>query len=274
MGDKVVERPEGWALSAPREVRVTMVKGNLSITRTDRDPVCEVTGVSGRPLLVTEEGGVVTIGYQRGVASVPMPFSRLLLLRRDRVDVTLTVPVACAVTVTAVDATVSVSGGEAPVDIRATAGDVTLVGVSGPAVVATGRGLVRAVGGSGDLDVNIHAGDLTVVRGRGRQTHAHTVHGSVTVDLEGTEVTSMDLRCKVGDITVRLPASSDLRMELVSAHGEISSGFPGVTPSRTGSGAAADGVLGVGTGRLVARNDFGRIAVLSAATVAGGEEVP
>ncbi len=273
MDSWLVDTADQLALDQLTEVRVHMVKGNLRIA-VGAQPSVAVSGVRGRPVRVRLDDGELTIGYDRRVRRLPVPFIRLALLRRDHADLTVTAPPNCPIVVTTVDATVTVSDVTASVIVDSVCGDVNLVGVAGPARVVTGRGLVQALGVTGDLDIDIHAGDLRLIHGRSSQVKARSIHGSHLIDMTTGAGVRVDVECKVGDITVRLPEDSDVELDLGSTRGEIATAFPDVEQTRRRWSATAHGVLGTGTGVVRARNDSGRIAVLRREPAALDEPEP
>jgi len=271
-----IDRPTELALGELAEVEVELVKGALTVVGEDGPARLEVHTVHRGPLLVEHEGAKLTIRYDRPVRQLPGPFVRLPLLRRDRAMLTLRVPPTCPVRVATVNTAVTVAALTAPVTVQNICGDITLTGLTGGARVSTGRGLVRAVRVGGDLRVDIHAGDLTVLEGRPGTVRAHSIHGSHTVDLGPQDRPyDVDLSCRVGDVTVRLPSDADVDVELATVRGKIASEFAEVCTARPGSELArrararsgAAGVLGSGTGRLRALAERGRVTLLRAAPV-------
>ncbi|OLB65344.1 MAG: hypothetical protein AUI10_07075 [Actinobacteria bacterium 13_2_20CM_2_72_6] len=264
-------------LDHPAAVRVELIKGSVRVTGGEDESCLEVDRVDGAPLVVDQDDTALTIGYERPLRRLPVPFTRLALLRRDSADLRLSVPADCPVTIAAADATVTVSQMNAPVAVDNICGDINLIGISGGAECRTGRGLVHAVRVRGGLTVDIHAGDFALVHGYPGAVRAHCIHGSHIVDLADPddeadgEATDLALTCRVGDITVRLPEPGNLNVELSTVQGEIVSAFPEVTPGPRGrGGSTASGTLGGGAGRLMARAERGRVTLLRTAPAAEG----
>ena len=108
------------------------------------------------------------------------------------------------------------------------------------------------------LRVRHEGGALSVGRPGGR-ADAGTVSGAV----QASGVTG-DLSAKTvsGDLTVRLPGTSDLRVRLQSASGQVASAFDELEHDRTPGRHAARGRLGTGSGRLRATSASGHVALL------------
>jgi hypothetical protein len=93
------------------------------------------------------------------------------------------------------------------------------------------------------------SGEITLA-GLGGSADAETISGSI----EASGVS--------GDLTVRLPGASDLRVTLQSTSGQVASAFEELTSERTPGRHAAEGRLGAGAGRLRATSTSGHVALL------------
>jgi hypothetical protein len=258
-----IEQADHRTLRGLRECQIDLVKGSVDIVTTDDEPSVEVMTVRNGPMQITFDDGTATVGYPKPVRRLPLPLTRLALARREHADVRLRVPPDCRVSVRTVDATVTVSRLAGRLSVDSVCGDINLAEQTGDAELTTGRGLVQSVGGSGDLDVDIHAGDFTLINGDGAKVRARSIHGSHRIDLgSATGPRDLDVSCRVGDVTIRLPQESDLRVELTTVMGEIAAEADGIAVRRKRRGASASGQFGSGAGRLRANADRGRVSLL------------
>ncbi|KNB51928.1 DUF4097 family beta strand repeat-containing protein [Streptomyces caatingaensis] len=263
--------PPEWSLTAPQKLtfeepvtalNVRLVKGTLNIVGTDSGPArLELTAVSGPPLRVTLESGLLTVGYE------DLPWRGLLSWldrpgRRRSVTVTLTVPTATRVEAGVVAASAVVSGVTGATDVRGVTGDVTLVGLGGPVRAESVAGALEAQSLAGDLRFNSVSGDLTLVEGRGGAVRAETVNGSMVIDLaEGTRP-ALDLTTVSGDVALRLPEATDADVEATTATGPVSCAFAPLSVNSPWGPKRLSGRLGAGGGRIKISTISGALALL------------
>ena len=258
----------GWMLGEPDKlifdsldrVVVELVAGAVSVVGGDDRPTLEVSELDGRPLRVRQEGGTLTIDYERPERRGPLAWLSGMSQRRHAV-LSLAVPRDCRVDLRVVSASLMVGGLRAPVVARSVSGEVTLAGLGGPAKAETVSGAVQASGVTGDLSAHTVSGDLTVAEGGG-SVRAGTVSGVVTLDLKASGERDIRLSSVSGDLTVRLPGTSDLDVKLESTSGQVASAFEELEHKRAPGRHAARGRLGAGTGRLQATSTSGHVALL------------
>jgi hypothetical protein len=260
-----------WSVTEPQkltfdsrvsDLRVRLVSGTVNVVGTEESSArLEVSEIKGPPLVVTEEGGRLTVAYE------DLPWKGFLKWldrkgwRRSAV-VSLAVPADTRVEVGVVDADAIVSGIQGPAAVKGVTGDTTLVALSGPVHADTVSGNLEAQAVTGDLRFNSVSGDLTVVEGSGRSVHADSVSGSMIVDLDPDGPTEVSLTSVSGEIAIRLPHPADAEVEANTASGTISNAFDGLRVHGAWGAHKITGRLGAGTGRLRATTVSGSIALL------------
>src|SRR5487761_1213838 len=186
-------------------LKVRIVAGSVAVLATADRPRLDITEVSGQPLLVTHEAGILTISYE------DLRWDGLLgWLRPQRHSANITVMVQkdCPLQISAVNATAVVSG----VSARATLKTVS--------------------------------GDLALDDGRIGRLDAKTVSGRVTADVDLAPAGEMRIGTLSGEVAIRLPAQASAEVNLRSASGQVHTDFPGVCPgpgSKTVTGTLGGG---------------------------------
>ncbi|MER5939097.1 DUF4097 family beta strand repeat-containing protein [Streptomyces sp. NPDC001928] len=260
-----------WSVAEPRkltfdepvsELHVRIVNGTVNVVGTDEGSArLEVSQIEGPPLVVTQEGGTLSVAYE------DLPWKGFLKWldrkgwRRSAV-VSLAVPADTRVEVGVVGAAAVVSGIQGPSVVKGVTGDTTLVALSGPVRADTVSGNLEAQAVTGDLRFNSVSGDLTVVEGSGSAVKADSVSGSMIVDLDPEGPTDVRLTSVSGEIAIRLPAPADADVEANTASGTISNAFEGLRVHGQWGAHKITGRLGNGTGKLRATTVSGSIALL------------
>ncbi|MET9683917.1 DUF4097 family beta strand repeat-containing protein [Streptomyces coeruleorubidus] len=260
-----------WSVTEPRkltfdepvsELHVRLVNGTVNVVGTDEGSArLEVSEIEGPPLVVTQEGGTLTVAYE------DLPWKGFLKWldrkgwRRSAV-VSLAVPAPTRVEVGVVGAAAVISGIEGPAVVKGVTGDTTLVGLSGPVRADTVSGSVEAQDVTGDLRFNSVSGDLTVVEGSGSSVRADSVSGSMIVDLDPGGPTDVRLTSVSGEIAIRLPDPADAEVEANTASGAVSNAFDDLRVHGQWGAHKITGRLGAGTGKLRATTVSGSIALL------------
>ncbi|MET8245726.1 DUF4097 family beta strand repeat-containing protein [Streptomyces sp. NPDC005202] len=261
-----------WSVGEPRklafdepvtEVHVRIVNGTVNVVGTDEGSArLEVSEIEGPPLVVTQQGGTLTVAYD------DLPWKGFLRWldrkgwRRSAV-VSLAVPASTRVELGVVGAAAMVSGIDGRAEVKGVSGDTTLVGLTGPVRADTVSGNVEAQALSGDLRFNSVSGDLTVVEGAGSSVKADSVSGSMIVDLDAAgRATDVNLTSVSGEIAIRLPHPADAEVEANTASGTVSNAFEDLRVSGQWGAKRITGRLGAGNGRLKATTVSGSIALL------------
>ncbi|MYS43099.1 DUF4097 family beta strand repeat-containing protein [Streptomyces sp. e14] len=261
-----------WSVGEPRkltfdkpvtELHVRVVNGTVNVVGTDDDSArLEVSEIEGPPLLVTQQGGALTVAYD------DLPWKGFLKWldrkgwRRSAV-VSLAVPASTRVEVGVVGAAAVVSGIDGRTEVRGVTGDTTLVGVTGPVRADTVSGSVEAQALSGDLSFHSVSGDLTVVEGAGSSVRGDSVSGSMIIDIDpASRPTDISLTNVSGEIAIRLPHPADTQVEANTASGSVSNAFEDLRVNGQWGAKRITGRLGTGQGRLKATTVSGSIALL------------
>ena len=261
MATWTLDHPDKLGFDEVQRVLVKIVEGAVSVVGSDDQPTLEVSELSGEPLRVRHEDGGLTIDYERPWRPWPLAWLAGRGVRRKAV-LALAVPRDCRVELRVVSASLMVGGLQGPVDAHTVSGEITLTGLRGPVEAESVSGPVQASGVTGDLSARTVSGDLTVAEGGDGSVRAKTVSGAVTIDLQADGGRDINLTSVSGDLTVRLPETSDLQVKLQSTSGQVSSAFEQLERDRTPGRYMAWGRLGAGTGRLRAASTSGHVALL------------
>lgn len=267
-----------WTVSEPRKLtfdsgldtlHVRIVAGTVNVVGTDEGPPrLEVSEIDGPPLIVTQQGGTLTVSYE------DLPWKGLLgwLDRKGwqrNAVVSLAVPVGTRTEVGVVSASAVITGLGGRTSVRGVSGDTTLVGVTGPVDATTVSGGVDAHSVSGDLRVNTVSGGLTVVEGTGGRVKADSVSGAMVLDLApyrpaGGSGSGTDIKLNTvsGEVAVRLPASGDAEVDANTASGSVSTAFDELRLNSQWGAKRLTGTLGRGNGKLRVTTVSGSVALL------------
>jgi hypothetical protein len=256
-----------WTVDAPTTLdfdgvaalRVRLISGSVAVLSTDDQPRLDVADLSGQPLLVKHEAGILTVTYPDltwdGVLGWlrPTPHSAAI---------TIMVPRECPTQLGVVSASAVVSGISAATSVKSASGKITLDGVTGAVSATTLSGDVEAQGLNGRVGFNSVSGDLTVADGTVEKLEAKTASGRVTADVELNHGGALRVSTISGGIAIRLPSKTSMRVELRSATGRVQSEFGGLTASRSPGASTLSGTLGSGAGRLVVNTVSGQVTLL------------
>ncbi|POX55609.1 hypothetical protein C3489_09885 [Streptomyces sp. Ru71] len=264
MSEWSVAEPTKLTFDEPvSELHVRVVNGTVNVVGTDEgSALLEISELQGPPLLVTQQGGTLTVAYE------DLPWKGFLKWldrkgRRRSAVVSLAVPARTRVEVGVVGAAATVSGIDGRAEVKGVTGDTTLVGLGGPVRADTVSGSVEAQALRGELRFHSVSGDLTVVDGSGSAVRADSVSGSMIVDLDpAAHPTDVNLTSVSGEIAIRLPHPADTEVEAHTASGSVSNAFEDLRVSGQWGAKRITGRLGTGSGRLKATTVSGSIALL------------
>jgi hypothetical protein len=256
-----------WTIDAPGTVdlggvavlRVRLVSGSVAILASQDAPALDVASLTGQPLLVTHEAGIVTITYEDlrwdGLRGWLHP-------QRHSADVTVTVPAQCPTQVAVVNAATIVSGIAAKLGAKSASGHITLDGVVGNLNAKTVSGNLEARDIDGDLTFNSVSGDLTLAGGTVTRLEAKTVNGRVTADVDLRDGGGLRVSTVSGDVAVRVPASCSARVQLRSTSGQVCSSFDGMDASRGRGPSVVNATLGSGSASVSMTSMTGDVTLL------------
>ncbi|WP_434596393.1 DUF4097 family beta strand repeat-containing protein [Streptomyces sp. A5-4] len=261
---RTVAEPEKLTFDGPvTALKVRIVNGTVNVVGTDEGPArLEVSEINGPPLIVTRQGGALTVAYE------DLPWQNFLKWLEHKswsrsAVVSLTVPAGASVEVGVVGAGAVVSRISGRTDVRGVTGDTTLVGLSGAVHADTVSGNVETQGVTGDLRFKSISGDLTVIEGAGTSVRADSVSGDMVIDLDPSgRRTDISLTTVSGEVAIRLPHPADTRVEANTASGTVSNAFDNLRVSGQWGTKKITGTLGEGNGKLRAATVSGSIALL------------
>ena len=217
-----VDAPTSLDLDGVVALRVRVISGSVAVLSTGDQPRVDVAALTGQPLLVKHEAGILTVTYP------DLTWDGLLGWLRPQphsANITVTVPRECPTQLGVVSASAVVSGISAPTSVKSVSGKITLDGMSGV------------------LD-------------------ARTVSGRVTADLDPGDGAKLRVATVSGEVAIRLPAQASTQVELRSIGGRVQSEFAGLAPARAPGGSTLTGTLGAGAGQLVVTSVSGLVTLL------------
>jgi hypothetical protein len=239
-------------------LKVRAISGSVAVLSTSERPCLDVASVTGQPLLVTHEAGILTITYPdlswEGLRGWLRPGTHAA-------DITIAVPRDCPAQVGVVSASALVSGIDSKASVRSLSGNITLDGVTGDVVADTVSGDVDAHGLAGQLGFKSVSGDLTLADSSVKQLEAKTLSGRITADF-ATACGTLRIATVSGPVIIRLPADASTRVQVRSTAGRVLSEFPGLDSLGRPSANTLTGTLGAGSGRLSVTTMSGQVTLL------------
>jgi len=259
-----------WTIDSPRTLdvpdiaalRVRVISGSVAVLASQDQPSLDVASLSGQPLLVTHEAGILTVTYED---LQPGGLRGWLRPQRHSVDVTITVPPGCPTQVSVVNAGTIVSGISANISAKSVSGDITLDGVTGSVDAKTVSGDLEASGLDGDLAFNSVSGDLTLAGSTVGNLTARALSGQVTADIDVRDGSGLRVSTVSGDVSVRVPASTSARVDLKSTSGHVRSNFEALSPAPSSVPAVLSATLGSGAAGISVTSMTGDVTLLARA---------
>jgi hypothetical protein len=272
MGQWTVEKPMGLEFDELTAVKVRLVAGAVAVLATDATPSLDVENVSGDPLQVQYEDGVLTITHPNLTWDGLLKWLRP---QRHSATVTVRVPRKCSTQLGVVSASAVLCGISAKASVKSVSGGITLDGIAGDVDANTVSGVLEAQGLNGKLNFNTVSGDLTVAEGWLERLDANSVSGDVTADVDLDPLGGIHVTTVSGEVTLRLPAEADTNVTLHSVSGDVRSEFDGLRRSSMPASHSVSGSVGAGSGRVSVTTMSGRVMLLRRAprdTVPEGDE--
>lgn len=256
-----------WTIDEPTKLdfdgvvalKTNIVMGSVSILPTDDTPSMQISEISGHPLQVAHEAGMLTLTQKGGGLDGVL---RWLQNTKGHVVVTITVPKECPVSLNLGLAQAMVTGLSSRVSVKSASGGVTLDGVTGTVHASTATGDVECQGVGGSVTLNSVSGDLSLAHCTVDRLNAHSVTGRITADVDLRGDGSAQLNTVSGEVTTRLPAATSARVYLTSLGGRIDSAFEQLTPREGTVPRTVAGTLGGGAGKLIVHSASGAITLL------------
>jgi hypothetical protein len=256
-----------WTIEAPTSLnfddvtglRVRLIAGSVAVLATDGKPSLDVASITGDPLSVTYEDGMLTISHENLTWEGLLKWLRP---QRHSATVTVTVPRKCQTQVGVVSASAVMSGIRARASVKSVSGGITLDGVTGDVDANTVSGALEAQGINGKLNFNTVSGDLTLADGWLERLDANGVSGDVTADVDLDPLGGMKVTTVSGEVTLRLPAGADAQVNLHSLAGDVRSEFAELRRSSAPASHSVSGSLGAGSGQVSVTTMSGRVMLL------------
>jgi Putative adhesin len=259
-----VDVPTALDLDDVTELNVRLIGGTVAVLASDDRPSLAVSELSGRPLLVTHEDGVLTVSYEslswEGLLSLLKP-------RKDNAAVTIMVPTRCPIQLGVLSASAVVAGLHAGAAVKGMSGDITLDGVTGDVSAETMSGEVAACDIDGEIRFKSMSGGLTLAGGSVDHLAVDTLSGQVTADVSLSKEGSVRVSTMSGDVTLRLPADSDAKVRLQSTSGPVRTEFDSLRAVKAPVQHTVSGNVGAGTGHVSVTTMSGAVTLLRRAPV-------
>ena len=259
MAHWTVDGPTSLEFEDLSGLRVRLIGGSVAVLATEGTPSLDVANISGDPLDVTYEDGVLTVSHENLTWEGLLKWLRP---QRHAATVTVMVPRKCPTQVGVVSATAVVSGLTARASVKSVSGGITLDGVTGDVDANTVSGALEAQGINGRLNFRSVSGDLTLAEGWVERLDAQAVSGDVTADVDLDPLGGMQVTTVSGEVTLRLPAKADARVALHSISGDVRSEFEGLKRSSAPASHSVSGSLGAGSGLVSVTTMSGRVVLL------------
>lgn len=257
-----VADPQRLSVEEPvQRLDIALISATVNVVGTDGPARVEVTKVSGEPLVVEHDGGVLRVRHED-----PPRFPGLLwwvIGRRYEAKISVAVPYETLSEMRVTSGSVVASGLRAGAVVQVTRGRITMLGLGGRVSAKVISGSVEALGVGGELTTEVTSGDVTVADSAASRVYARVVSGTLTCDLDNPHGSDIRLETTSGEITVRVREDSDLDVHLQAASGRVSSNFGQLGALGMAGMRSAHGRLGAGTGRLYATALSGNISLLA-----------
>src|SRR5271168_1775290 len=256
-----------WTIEAPTSLdfddvtglRVRLIAGSVAVLATDGRPGLSVADITGDPLTMTYEDGLLTISHENLTWEGLLKWLRP---QRHAATVTVTVPRKCPTQVGVVSASAVMSGISAKASVKSVSGGITLDAVTGDVDANTVSGALEAQGINGKLNFTTVSGDLTLADGWLERLDANGVSGDVTADIDLDPLGGMHVATVSGEVTLRLPAEADAQVNLHSLSGDVRSEFAELKRSCSPASHSVSGSLGAGSGHVSVTTMSGRVMLL------------
>jgi hypothetical protein len=267
-----------WTIEAPTSLdfedvtglRVRLISGSVAGLATEGRPSLDVASVTGDPLEVTYEDGMLTISHENLTWEGLLKWLRPQ--QRPAAAVTVTVPRTCPTQLGVVTASAVVSGISAKASVKSVSGEITLDGLTGDVDAHTVSAALEAQGINGKLNFNTVSGDLTLADGWLERLDANAVSGDVTADIDLDPLGGMRVTTVSGEVTLRLPAEADAQIHLQSMSGDVRSEFAELRKASAPASHTVSGSLGAGSGHVSVNTVSGRVMLMRRAERGNGPQ--
>jgi hypothetical protein len=255
-----------WTVDAPTsidfddvaELRMRLIAGSVAVLATDERPSLSVSEISGRPLQVSHDHGALTVSYET------LSWERLLWLKplHDTAAVTVTVPASCPVQLGVISASALVCGLSSGARVKGVSSEIILDGVTGDVEADTVSGSLEARDTDGAIRFTSVSGNLTLADGMVTRLGADSINGQIAADVTLATAGSVHVGTIAGDVTLRLPTDSDMRVRLHSTSGRVHSEFDSLRTAMSPASHTVSGNVGAGSGNVSVNSVSGAVTLL------------
>jgi hypothetical protein len=262
-----VEAPTSLDFDDVTALQVRLIAGTVAVMATDERPSVVVRDISGRPLQVSYDSGMLTIAYET------LSWERLLDWLRplhDSVAITVTVPAECPIQLGVVSASAVVCGLSSGASVKGVSGEIALDGVTGQVQADTISGALEGRDLDGAVRFKSVSGDLTLADGCLTLLEADNVSGQIAADVSLAAAGAMRIATISGNVTLRLPADSDTSVRLHSTSGNVHGEFDSLRPTISPGSHTVSGNVGGGSGRVSVNSVSGDVTLLRRASRRAG----
>lgn len=224
-----------------RTLKVGLIGGKVDIVGHDEPGArVEIHSVSGKPLLVSVDGGTLEIDHPQ------LNWDNFLEVFRNfrdhaEADVSIMVPRDVQLKFGTVSANALISGLSEDATLSTVSGDLTIDGHQGKLTFNAVSGEIAVRNQSGDVFANTVSGDITA-SGEILKFTSNGVSGEVFLDLAGTP-DEIRVNTVSGDVTTRLAAGVPVRYKINTVGGRLQlddAAISGVRGSYTSKYGALD----------------------------------
>ncbi len=261
-----IDTPTSLTFDGVVALRIRLISGSVAVLAAQDRPRLDVESVSGQPLLVVHDAGILTITYEDMTWDGVLGWLRP---QRHSASIAVTVPKDCPTQLSIVNAAAVVSGMSARTSVKSVSGGITMDGVTGVVDATTVSGYLEAQDVHGEVAFKSVSGDLTIAGGSLERLDAKTINGRITTDVDLAPAGAVQAASVSGDVAMRLPGAISAQVELRSGSGRIETAFDGLASGRKPGTTSVAGTLGTGDGRLSVSTMSGSVTLLRRTPPAG-----
>lgn len=254
-----IDKPTTLDFDGAVALKATLVAGSICVLATDDKPSVRVAEVTGPPVTVSHEAGMLSITHENLWEGV---LQWLSTQRQRSAQITVSVPRDCPVQLNLITADAVITGMGARVSIRSGAGDVTLDGVAGRIDANTVSGVIEAQGLDGAVSFTSVSGDLALAGGTIDRLTARSVSGRIAADVDLMGDSRVQINTVSGEVSLRLSQTTSAEVAITSTAGRIDTSFLELARHEKAVAKSMTGKLGDGSGRLTVNTVSGGVTLL------------
>src|SRR6266571_4418312 len=186
-----IDTPTSLTFDGVVALRIRLISGSVAVLAAQDRPRLDVESVSGQPLLVVHDAGILTITYEDMTWDGVLGWLRP---QRHSASIAVTVPKDCPTQLSIVNAAAVVSGMSARTSVKSVSGGITMDGVTGVVDATTVSGYLEAQDVHGEVAFKSVSGDLTIAGGSLERLDAKTINGRIGFRRRGDAAAWRDKR--------------------------------------------------------------------------------